>query len=701
MKTRRMFLVALCGVAMLTGTSSCKKEKNENLGEKMRIEATLNGADGNAKTHLEGGKVVWNSGDAFKLFPTEGAEGSRFEFQNITGDEGRTAVFEGTRPGAAPFYACYPCDEEKLSCDQHGVFKFQIPETQPGVPETVDEQPATTIAGPMVGYMGEGETRLTFQNAMSWLKVGLKGNVTIKRVTLTDNGGNKLNGTLTVTCNDEGGNFTFTSEMNPDAGTNKLVIVSNDGFELKSDKYTYFWFQVPAGSLANLNLSAYLDENGQVKVLDLTKTITHTTDQGVVPGINENTILTAEVSASITLTEATVTTKAGCSNENIYQLNATVTGKDDVFTTYMVGVCYNYADGVDPTIDNCVGHQEIGTFTIENGDREIINYDLVGLERGREYKICAYATNGVYAYSNCMKIVGGNVPLPLPTDWTNGKNPHPFTVGSDVVYFSQGNLQYIGSAPTPYWQFAEYQCDFIGNGQNGSSASIDRDLFGWGTSGWDNGNYFYQPYCTSNSQVDPYTTFVGFGYGPVVTTTDEFNLTGDYANADWGVYNAISNGGNTPNKWRTLTHGEWDYLINTRKKDGNLLYGEGKVGNCTPGLIILPDDWVLPGDLTFSPGHADGFEANFYTYSEWAQMEAAGAVFLPAAGQRNGDVVTDVGPFGCYWSSSAANRKSAYHLNFYSIDLIVGLVSELYTDKHYDRYEGHSVRLVSDIPPER
>ena len=30
MKTRRMFLIALCGVAMLIGTSSCKKEKQEN-----------------------------------------------------------------------------------------------------------------------------------------------------------------------------------------------------------------------------------------------------------------------------------------------------------------------------------------------------------------------------------------------------------------------------------------------------------------------------------------------------------------------------------------------------------------------------------------------------------------------------------------------------------------------------------------------
>lgn len=659
MKTRRMFLVALCGVAMLIGTSSCKKEKNENLGEKMRIEATLNGADGNAKTHLEGGKVVWNSGDAFKLFPTEGAEGSRFEFQNITGDEGRTAVFEGTRPGAAPFYACYPCDEEKLSCDGPGVFKFQIPETQPGVPETVDEQPATTIAGPMVGYMGEGETRLTFQNAMSWLKVGLKGNAIIKRIVLTDEDNKPLNGTLTVTCNDEGG-FGFETSMSGSGATaNQLVIVSNDGFELKSDKYTYFWFQVPAGSLAKLNLSAYLDENGQVKVLDLTKTITHTTDQGVVPGINENTILTAEVSDSITLTEATVTTKAGCSNENIYQLNATVIGKDDVFTTYMVGVCYNYADGEDPTIDNCVGHKGIGTFTIANGNRKNINYDLVGLETGREYKIRAYATNGVYAYSNCMKIVGGNVPLPLPSTWINGKNTHPFTVGSDkVVYFSQGNLQYIGSAATPYWKFAEHQCDLIGDGQNGSSApNIDRDLFGWGD-------------------------------------LTGCNISGDNADYqwtyDWGTI--IGTG------WRTLTGGlggEWDYLINTRK-DADNLYGEGKVGNCTPGLIILPDDWICPDDLTFSPGHASGFEANFYTYSEWAQMEAAGAVFLPAAGYRDGAVVWNVGSHGNYWSSSSLYDYSAYSLTFFNELFYNVLVSELITDENFQHYFGFSVRLVSD-----
>ena len=49
------------------------------------------------------------------------------------------------------------------------------------------------------------------------------------------------------------------------------------------------------------------------------------------------------------------------------------------------------------------------------------------------------------------------------------------------VYFSQGNLQYIGSAAEPYWQFAEHQWDYLGvNGQAGGNETIDRDLFGWG-----------------------------------------------------------------------------------------------------------------------------------------------------------------------------------------------------------------------------
>ena len=87
---------------------------------------------------------------------------------------------------------------------------------------------------------------------------------------------------------------------------------------------------------------------------------------------------------------------------------------------------------------------------------------------------------------------------------------HAFTVNADgdQVLFSQGNLQYIGSASTPYWKFAEHQWDCLGTttGQNSSDENVDRDLFGWGTSGYDHGAVCYQPWSTSqtNSDYFPY-----------------------------------------------------------------------------------------------------------------------------------------------------------------------------------------------------
>ena len=70
-------------------------------------------------------------------------------------------------------------------------------------------------------------------------------------------------------------------------------------------------------------------------------------------------------------------------------------------------------------------------------------------------------------------------------------------------------------------------------------------------------------------------------------------------------------------------------------------------------------------------------------------MEASGAVFLPAAGRRNGKDVLDVGDTGYYWSSSAYGRIAAWDLRFYS-----GYVS---SDDAYDSYNGFSLRLVREI----
>lgn len=226
-----------------------------------------------------------------------------------------------------------------------------------------------------------------------------------------------------------------------------------------------------------------------------------------------------------------------------------------------------------------------------------------------------------------------------------------FSVSNDKkVKFAPANLQYQASTKT--WRFAENQYDYIGNANRNISATYTSliDLFGWGTA--------------SN---------------PTNTSTS----VSDYTFTDWGT-NAI--GIYPANFWRTLTNAEWGYVFNTRT-NASSLYGFATV-NDTKGLILLPDSWTLPSGLTFNAGTA-AFTNNVYTTTQWSQMESAGAVFLPAAGSRDGSSVSNVQSRGYYWSSTVSGTRNAYSLYF--ID------NGLYPLGNFVRYYGRSVRLVQDL----
>lgn len=293
---------------------------------------------------------------------------------------------------------------------------------------------------------------------------------------------------------------------------------------------------------------------------------------------------------------------------------------------------------------------------------------MTGLVAGNYY-VCAFATNGQGTSYGSEKTFSYNPP---PTGAINGI----FSVSSGKkVYFSRGNLQYRASDGR--WRFAEHQYDYIGDANSNISSTYSNyiDLFGWGTSGWNSGAVCYQPWSTSTSYSD---------YYPGGSYTN--NLTGNCANADWGVYNAIYNGGNQAGQWRTLTKDEWEYVFQDRN-NASSKYGHGKV-NGVCGMILLPDSWTLPSGLSFTAGNSSW--ANSYTADQWAQMEANGAVFLSAAGYRDGTSVNRVGSHGYYWSASYYNytSKDAYYLYFNS--------SYLEPSRNYDRESGLSVRLVQD-----
>lgn len=237
------------------------------------------------------------------------------------------------------------------------------------------------------------------------------------------------------------------------------------------------------------------------------------------------------------------------------------------------------------------------------------------------------------------------------------------------VYFSKGNLQYLADGS---WKFADHQYDIVGEGNANPAQSSIIDLFGWGASGFDG----KAPYMTSTVNSD-----YGFGYNRSINNTEY----------DWGYYNAIANGGNEAGLWTLINVTEMRYLYQGRANAAELR-GVGSV-NGVPGVILLPDNWTLPAGLNFTPGTSGltggtGYTRNTYSIAEWTRMEAAGAVFLPAAGRRFGEVVDKVEIGGWYWlnTSNSTNNAAAHYFDFQNNRVI--------STNQYAKHQGASVRLV-------
>lgn len=248
---------------------------------------------------------------------------------------------------------------------------------------------------------------------------------------------------------------------------------------------------------------------------------------------------------------------------------------------------------------------------------------------------------------------------------------HSFSVSeTQQVYFAPGNLQYQASTNT--WRFAINPWDYVGDANSNISQTYGGwiDLFCWGTSGYDHGATCYQPWstCTASSY---------FAYG-----NRNYNLNDQTGKADWG-YNAISNGGNTINTWRTPTVEEWGYVFNTRITSSGIRYAKAKVNNIN-GVVLLPDDWSNSYYSLSSTNTSNAsYNANTISSTQWAALEQHGAVFLPAAGRRG--MAYTYGSDGYYWSAS--------HLNYEAYDVTFD-DSRLNADSYMYRSDGLSVRLI-------
>ncbi len=263
-----------------------------------------------------------------------------------------------------------------------------------------------------------------------------------------------------------------------------------------------------------------------------------------------------------------------------------------------------------------------------------------------------------------------------------------FTVGyGKKVYFSKGNLQYQPSSNT--WRFAELQYTLLDDNTYTHTSTIHYsptstdwiDLFGWG---------MWLDDITDKAKITT-TSVNNRDYVPELNSEDEF------------AYNKRTIDGVV---WKTLSYNEWVYLTNTRPNAANL-YGVATV-NGVNGLILLPDDWTDPNPCGKEfkcgvTGENRNYESvtqqqqyrffyktvNEYTAAQWTEMEASGAVFLPASCGREGTSVYLIGSFGTYWTSSA-NRDDRARGFYFNPD-------KVYIHNYSNRFNGRTVRLVRPL----
>ncbi|MBR5957216.1 MAG: hypothetical protein IKZ99_02515 [Salinivirgaceae bacterium] len=213
------------------------------------------------------------------------------------------------------------------------------------------------------------------------------------------------------------------------------------------------------------------------------------------------------------------------------------------------------------------------------------------------------------------------------------------------VIFSKGNLQFNptlgshtradGTTAPGTWRFAEKQTDYDIKGDSIVSATYDGwiDNFAWGTSGWSgSGATYYQPY-EGKINGDVLDNPEGFSerhpnlnvydenqFGP----QGECDLTGEYAYADWGVYNPISNGGNKPGMWRTLKADEYNFFYN--KYNSYSLQGCSWYYNGEDPISEQAIDEYRDGkyDNFYKEIDANNQIVFFYNYLGWEMWSASG-----------------------------------------------------------------------------
>ena len=138
---------------------------------------------------------------------------------------------------------------------------------------------------------------------------------------------------------------------------------------------------------------------------------------------------------------------------------------------------------------------------------------------------------------------------------------------------------------------------------------------------------------------------------------------------------------------------------NARWFNGQVNTGSGTIN----GLFLFPDVFSWPETVTVKPATINTWAKNYsnstFTLDQFHALEAAGIVFLPAAGSRSGSSgaaqVNNINTTGSYWSSDYSGTEGAEFISFSNTRLIASENSAAHSNTY--RYMAQSVRLVIDV----
>lgn len=278
-------------------------------------------------------------------------------------------------------------------------------------------------------------------------------------------------------------------------------------------------------------------------------------------------------------------------------------------------------------------------------------------------------TNIIVGGKKVLKVYSGGqlvCSFSAPTPTTIGE----FSVPGGKIGFAPGNLQY--QASTGLWRFAEHQWDFVGNNSVGNvyengvkcsnsliSSTYDGwiDLFGWGTSGYDNGQNAYEPYSSS-------------------TTSSDYYQSGLVNTADWGYSYGQQEGGT----WNVMNANQWQYIFNGRQ--GNR-FAKCQIDSQYNALILFPDNYN--SSLNNINVSNSAFTSNQLTIQDAESLTNDGCVILLCVGNRNGTSIMNINNWGNYWLSK-------YDANGASYAIIGSSSVSQSSTKHL--FMGYPVRLV-------